>query len=143
MRESPLTLAVFDWTLAVSPVGVYLFVEHAFVPASEEHLWYASPEWGIATAFLSLMTVFLLLVDLAHLSAERYQLNSGRSRLVALGMGLMMMAALVVSGRIMVAPERSLGAWLIAQWLMFFTASVIFVWAKRLSEKCRAQPRGS
>ena len=138
MRGNPFALACFDWALAVAPVGIYLFIEHAFVDGPHgSSAWYESPEWGISTAFLCLMTVFVLLVDLAKVDGEAYRYQPGRSRLFALGMGLVMMVALVVSGRILARQGEPRSNWIAAQWALLICSSIIFIWLKRLLEQCK------
>src|SRR2546430_16912211 len=118
-HESPLSKALFEWFLVVAPVGVYVVSEHVFVPDKRTDSVLSSAEWGIATGFLIIMSIFFLLRDLPRVTIRP---KLGMSRLLAGFLILCLFAAYLVSIRILELaheprdPAGALTAFVVWQW---------------------------
>src|SRR4051794_1398388 len=60
-QDGPYAKAIFEWLLAVAPVAVYVTAEHMFVSSKGHGSVFDSAEWGIASSFLCILTIYLLL----------------------------------------------------------------------------------
>jgi hypothetical protein len=138
--------ALKEWALAVAPVAVYVLCEHLFNPNKIHESIFASAEWGIATAFLAIMTVFLLLKDLPAIRSANFQPQDSFPALLALIVMFLLLGAYTVSVLILVESarpenqkmytERSL---VVTEWSFFIIVSALYFWLKQLVERCKSE----
>jgi hypothetical protein len=137
--------AIREWFFTTAPVGVYLLAEHdtLTVPVSSIA---GSAEWGIATAFLSIAIVQVLLFDAGKLDSARWTLNRSIAMLIAAAGIVIGYLAIMVSMRILdarnvaaPAPMPDIAPLVARQWSYFVFASLIYLWVKARVSFCEAQ----
>lgn len=137
--------SIREWFFTVAPVGVYLLAEHdtLTVPVSSIA---GSAEWGIATAFLSIAIVQVLLFDAGKLDSAHWTLNRSIATLIAASASTIGLLAIMVSMRILdarntipPAPMPDTTPLVARQWSYFAVASLIYLWVKSRISFCEAQ----
>jgi hypothetical protein len=141
-QEGPYAKAVFEWLLAVAPVAVYVTAEHMFVSSKGHASVFDSAEWGIASSFLCILMIYLLLLDLPRLSTAKRPVKVGPCRITAFLLFMLLLGSIAVSIAILRIPEANeatgrLDTRLLyaLHWSIFAGSSVAFVFLKSLAER--------
>lgn len=130
-----------EWFFAVSPVGIYLWVERVF--DAKEYVPYSkSAEWGIATVFLVIAIVQLLLIDMQEADVGRWTFNREVAAALTFLFMIVLMLALTCSVKLILiqhgTAQEPEAPWIGGQWLLLVLVSLAYLWLKRLAIQAKS-----
>lgn len=136
--------AVREWIFMVAPVALYLLAEHLFFEGPHRSGYFGSAEWGIASAFLCMATSHVLFFDAQNIDRRNWTVNRTIVGFIAVLMTLYAIVVVMISAKILSMHGKEppgspdlLEKLTTLQWLLFATATGLYLWFKTLFGRCQ------